>query len=334
MKKLFLLSAMLLGLFVCNEAKAESKIFYAKVTVDVAEESKGLGTVYLVTNGGEEVTELTGQGSQVGSEGATVGFKIKNTPADGYVLMNFTDQAGNVVDFTPYTESDRTQGDVGVWATSTDEENPSAFNLYAHFVLESELPQGELVEVTVPADMKYATYFSPVDTETPYDVKVYTFDSVKDDAVVLTEDESGVIPAFTAVLVENTGMFDTVITATYEPDQVEYPMSFSTGLLTGTLEEIKVPAGSYVLVPVSAGGAEFSIAEDEDTVPVSAYQCYLTAENTTAAKISIGESSPSTVINALLNDSENVEIYNLDGNRLENLQKGVNIVNGVKVIVK
>ena len=68
------------------------------------------------------------------------------------------------------------------------------------------------------------------------------------------------------------------------------------------------------------------------------YKCYLTlpATSSTAAKeLYFDNNGTTTGIEAIFGGENNeVVIYDLSGKRLSRLQKGVNIVNGHKVIVK
>lgn len=333
MKKLFFFCVMLFGILMCQEAKANSTNYYAKVTVDVAEDSKGLGTVYILNEQDEEVMESTGMGVESGglNDGANVGFIIMNTPADGYVLLNFTDQNGNIYTY-PSASSFDNPHIISVYATSTDEADPTVFNLSAHFVLESELPKGELAEVTVSPEMKYGTFICPVAAEIPDDMQAYRITGVTDEAVILETINYDEIDPFTPVLLENIGLFDATISATYEPSELpeELP-SLTDGLLTGVLEETMAPEGSYVVEPlISEEGSGF-VRVETDNVFVKPYTCYMTVENSTKEAYKIGQL---TGITELLNEGAKVQIYDMEGRKLNGLHKGVNIVGNTKIIVK
>lgn len=334
MRKLFLFAIMTIIAVVANEARAESKNYYAKCTVEVAEDSKGLGTVYIHDNiSDEEVTELTAYGSdamQMG--GANVGFSMRSHPADGYVLVNFTDQYNNVYKWP--NEDPGTNPDlVVVWATSEDESDPTVFNLYAHFVEESLLPKGELAEVTVPANEKFGTFMAPVAAEIPADIKAYRVIGIENDMLVLSVVEGEYLDAFTPVLLENLGMFDATISASYEPEELpeELP-SMTAGLLTGVMEEELLAEGVYNLEPnYDTESSDFVKVTDGMTF-IKPYHAYLTAEGDAAETITIDTNN--TSISTILNDLRNDEIYDLNGRRIERLQKGINIVGGVKIMVK
>lgn len=333
MRKIFLLTLMLFGLMMVHEAKANSTYYYAKVTVDVAEDSKGLGTVYILNEHDEQVMEVSGTAEDYGgmNTGANYGVMIINTPADGYVLVNFTDQYGQV-----YTYPDETSGSnpniISVFATSTDEADPSVFNLSAHFVLESELPKGELAEVTVSPELKYATYMSPVAAEIPDDIKAYRIVGTEKEAVVLETIHSDYLDAFTPVLLENTGIFDATISATFDrADLPEELPSLTSGLLTGAIDEEEVPLGSYVLMPIALGEPSKFIRVEDEMTTLEPFTCFMTVAD---SDVDVYDIENAVAVCEILQQAAEVEIYDLEGRKLSGLQKGVNIVGGTKIIVR
>ena len=98
-----------------------------------------------------------------------------------------------------------------------------------------------------------------------------------------------------------------------------------------------VPAGSYVLARNKTTGKQ-GFFRTNGTVNCPQYKCYLTlpATSPTAAKeLYFDNEGTTTGIEAIFGgENEEVVIYDLSGKRLSRLQKGVNIVNGHKVIVK
>ena len=111
------------------------------------------------------------------------------------------------------------------------------------------------------------------------------------------------------------------------------------GWLTGVLQEATclVPNGSYVLARNKTNGKQ-GFFRTNGTVTCPQYKCYLTlpATSSTAAKeLYFDNEGTTTGIEAIFGGENNeVVIYDLSGKRLSRLQKGVNIVNGHKVIVK
>ena len=108
------------------------------------------------------------------------------------------------------------------------------------------------------------------------------------------------------------------------------------GLLTGVLVEGGyVPSGSYILSKYN-GRFAFYMVDGENVKKAQQYRCYLTNPTPTAVSaFYLNGEGETTGINALLNGNNGeTEIYDLSGKRLNHLQKGINIVNGQKVLVK
>lgn len=111
------------------------------------------------------------------------------------------------------------------------------------------------------------------------------------------------------------------------------------GLLTGVLEDgAKVPVGSYILSKYNDKLGFYKVAEGAN-YDAAKYKCYLTlGADELASRYSalFFEGDVETGIDSVL-DSEakpgNGAIYNMAGQRLSKLQKGLNIVNG-KIIIK
>ena len=116
--------------------------------------------------------------------------------------------------------------------------------------------------------------------------------------------------------------------------------SKTNGWLTGVLADAgaTVPENSYVLAyKKSAGVQAFYLTDGTVTCPQT--KCYLTApEGTSTASVKaffLGHNGETTGIEDVFNgkNGETV-IYNTAGQRINKLQKGINIVNGHKVLVK
>ena len=114
--------------------------------------------------------------------------------------------------------------------------------------------------------------------------------------------------------------------------------TYSSGLLTGVLSAggADVPNGGYVLAR-NTNTEQQGFFRTDGSVTCPQYKCYLTlpAEATAAKELYFDNEGATTGIEAIFGgENEEVVIYDLSGKRLSRLQKGVNIVNGHKVIVK
>lgn len=111
------------------------------------------------------------------------------------------------------------------------------------------------------------------------------------------------------------------------PDLVEEVPEVN--LLTGVLEDTAAPVGSYVLQEQEAVGFFEVVAKDPITVPAG--HAYLTIEGATAPAFFFTQEDYETGINKVVAET-NDAIYNLAGQRLSKMQKGINIVGGKKVL--
>lgn len=327
MKK-FLLSlvAFFVGMTFFNANANDTGTFYVTCKVKVADDSNGRGTVYIDNDGVQTDEETRTAPNQIPAvESKPISFDIVTVPAEGYVFSYFTDQNGQ-----PHYYDSPNSNSVTLTGYSEDINNPTFYELSAHFVPEGELPEEEFIEVAVTGEDKFATFIAPIDVTLPDGVVAYKLTGIKGDAVELEALETQLVPAFTAVVLENVGLFDEYVTASYSKDNLPNPLpSLTTGLLTGTLEDLDVAMGNYVLYPDGEDSVFVKVVTE--VAAIDAYTCYMTVEGEGANfyGISMKESGINTIA---VPEAETV-IYDINGVRLDRLQKGINIVNGVKVIV-
>ena len=199
---------------------------------------------------------------------------------------------------------------------------------------------GGILDVEYDLKGQYGTIILPVNYEIPQNVKFYTC-SAADANGVLTLNGVNSGSKNQPYIVEYTG--DDVPTP-QTPKRYQiigYKNGAATtnqkvGLLTGVLVEGGyVPSGSYILSKYNDRFAFYKVVGDNVKV-AQRYRCYLT--NPTPSPVSafyLNGEGETTGINALLNGNNGeTEIYDLSGKRLNHLQKGINIVNGQKVLVK
>ena len=137
------------------------------------------------------------------------------------------------------------------------------------------------------------------------------------------------IPANTPVVLEAA-----VGTYTFTGSKVPAVEAPTFGALTGTYSRIPAPEGCYVLQK-QGEKVGFYLVDTEVAVPyVNANRAYLTAPSSGAKAFFFGDSA--TAIQTIDNGQQTTEaaIYNLAGQRLSKMQKGINIVGEKKVMVK
>lgn len=180
---------------------------------------------------------------------------------------------------------------------------------------------------------KFGTICLPTSTTSIEGANVYTV-NVNDaaDAVVLTrvdgQLEEGVAYVYRATA-------DTQTFTLSEDAGTRTPVG--EGVLQGTLFGEKVPVGDYVM-QTRGDVQKFYVVSSGKQPTLSPYKAYLKGSQvvpTQGVRMIFNEDDYETGVSAiesLLQD--NARIYDLNGRELKTLNKGVNIVNGVKVIVR
>lgn len=172
----------------------------------------------------------------------------------------------------------------------------------------------------------YATLWSPVALTIPTGVTAYTATD-KGTYLTLTAIEGTTIPKGTGVILKgDEGPYNFNITS--DVDAV-------SSALTGSAATIAKLSGAYYLGN-GANGIGFYLTDNSSTITTLAgFKAYLPAA--VGVKEFLGfDFDDATAIQTIGKtlSSQGTEIFNLSGQRISRLKKGVNIVNGKKVLVK
>lgn len=160
---------------------------------------------------------------------------------------------------------------------------------------------------------------------TESDLKAYT--GVINGEYLILNEVPGTIPAFTPVVLK-------AVPNTYVLNMAEGVAPIEENDLKGTLEDIEA-TGKYVLAQPEGEQVGFYLANGGT---IAAGKAYL--ENASGVKaFYFGSADGTTGIDTIDNGQLRTEngqsaIYNLAGQRLQKMQRGINIVNGKKVLVK
>ena len=175
----------------------------------------------------------------------------------------------------------------------------------------------------------YSTLYSPVALTIPDGLTAYIA-SDEGEYLHLTAIEGGKIPANTGVILAGTA------STTYNFD-ITTGGSVDGNALTGTSVAINRPDGSYVLATGTVDEEKvvgFFAKGDTGATTIPGFKAYLAAGGG-AVKTFRFDFDDETGINEVNGEGINVvngPIYNLAGQRLNKMQKGINIVNGKKVL--
>lgn len=204
---------------------------------------------------------------------------------------------------------------------------------------------GSILSVPYTLKAQYGTIILPINYLKPNHVKLYSCDGEQNGVLTLIE-YTGTEPKNKPFIIEYT---DEATMPTAEDSKVYQLIGYSNGAatenktegwLTGVLQDetCYVPNGSYILSKYNDKLGFYQV--EGDNVKVAAkYKCYLTINSTVPSApkaLFFEENGTVTDITNIFGGESNqrIEIYNLAGQRIHSLQKGVNIVNGKKVIVR
>lgn len=200
---------------------------------------------------------------------------------------------------------------------------------------------GSILDVEYDLKGQYGTIILPVNYASPQNVKFYTCGAADANGVLTLVETTTGTKKNQPYIVEYTGTDMPTVDNPKKYQIIGYQKGAETtnqtvGLLTGVLVEGGyVPSGSYILSKYKDRFA-FYMVDGENVKKAQQYRCYLTNPAPTAVSaFYLNGEGETTGINALLNGNNGeTEIYDLSGKRLNHLQKGINIVNGQKVLVK
>ena len=200
---------------------------------------------------------------------------------------------------------------------------------------------GALLSVDYTLKAKYGTICLPFNYAAPTSWKLCRCYASNGNVLTLEqENRNGRWGANTPYIVEYTGEVDVPTADAPKLYQfIGYGGNAGTdvqtdGWLRGVLADNKyVPSGSYILSKYN-NVLGFYQVEGNDVKVCPKYKCYLTPEASQTRAFFFTGDGEVTGIEAIFGNTEKPVIYNTAGQRLNSLQKGVNIVNGHKVLVK
>ena len=183
---------------------------------------------------------------------------------------------------------------------------------------------------------QYGTIILPCPSTKPDGITFYSCSATEEDGTTLTLTDGGNMEANKPYIYESTVGNKYTIIGWDKGNRANH----ANGWLTGSLAEAgaNVPDGSYVLAANKTTGKQgFYVTNGSVTCPQ--FKCYMTVPAEAAAPKVLffpGGEGEQTGIENVFGADENgtVTIYNLAGQRLNKLEKGINIVNGRKVLVK
>lgn len=152
--------------------------------------------------------------------------------------------------------------------------------------------------------------------------------TISDDNLLLTPIEDGIIPRDEAVIIRSNS------------DKVSLSLSNSTkdksveNRLQGSDTDTEAPDGCYILSYGQNGLGFYRYAKEAPLAAHKAFLIYSRGSEAKGLRLIFADDDVNGIDNVNENEDENANIYNLCGQRINSLQKGINIVGGKKVVKK
>ena len=184
------------------------------------------------------------------------------------------------------------------------------------------------VSLNILAENQYGTLILPFNADVPTGVTAYSVEEATGSKLTLVGEDAFEANIPYIVFAESGA------TATLEGLGSAYTdANYTEGLLTGVYAATLAPVDSYVLQN-NENKVGFYRVEAGAEPTVGANRAYLTVPAGVKADAFFFDEGTATAIKSVFDGVAAGEVYDLAGRKLQKLQKGVNIVNGKKVLVK
>ena len=185
---------------------------------------------------------------------------------------------------------------------------------------------GDVANTTLNiSDALYGTFCAPFTVALPESVTASIITAANGNELILEPVAGNVVLANTPVLVEASAAESLSVSGVYAKGT---PVA---GLLTGVYENTPAPVGSYVLQNLN-GKVGFYLVAEGNQPTVGANRCYLTIPAAGVKAFFLNGDDATGISNVDTNVDANEAIYNIAGQRINKFQKGINIINGKKIL--
>ena len=172
---------------------------------------------------------------------------------------------------------------------------------------------------------KYKTLTLPFNADVPEGFSASNATSVTGTTVNL--ESTSTINANSPVLIEGEGTLE--LKATNAVVNATGDAALINGMLSGTFKSIPAPVGSYVLQKQNGTAGFYLVADVQPTV--NAFRAHLNVPNSDVKLYTFGDEATGISLTPALLE-EGTIYYNVSGQRMSRMQKGINIVNGKKIL--
>ena len=188
---------------------------------------------------------------------------------------------------------------------------------------------GALANIQITMNKEYGTMILPAACTRVTGLDIYSVNETVGNTLTLTPVEGNYIAKTPYIIHAEEGSKYTLVCWNTNSG------THTSGWLTGVLNsDTDIPSGSYMLATNKNTGVQAFYKVSGFGVKCAINKCYLTVPNETQARtLYLDIDGEITAIEEVFGDeTEQGAIYNLAGQRLTKAQKGINIINGKKVI--
>jgi hypothetical protein len=191
---------------------------------------------------------------------------------------------------------------------------------------------GALANIKITMSKEYGTMILPCPATRITGLDIYSCSAQENGVLTLTPEDGNYAQNVPYIIHATEGSKYTIIGWDKGGNET-YTSGWLTGVLNSTTD---IPSDSYMLATNKTTGVQAFYQVSGSGVKCAINKCYLTVPSASSVKAFFFEDSGQVdAIEGLFDgQSEQGPIYNLAGQRLNKLQRGVNIVNGKKVLVK
>ena len=173
---------------------------------------------------------------------------------------------------------------------------------------------------------EYKTLTLPFNADVPEGFSASNATSVTGTTVNL--ESTSTINANSPVLIEGEGSLE--LKATNAVVNATGDAALTNGMLSGTFKSIPAPVGSYVLQKHSGLTGFYLVADVQPTV--GAFRAHLNVTDSGVKLYTFGDEATGISLTPALSEEGTTYYYNVSGQRMSRMQRGINIVNGKKII--
>lgn len=191
---------------------------------------------------------------------------------------------------------------------------------------------GPLANIQITMSKEYGTMILPCPCTRIDGLDIYSCNAQENGVLTLTSVAGNYAQNVPYIIHATEGSKYTII-GWDKRSTATHTSGWLTGVLNGTTD---IPVGSYMLATKKETGVQAFYKVSGEGVKCAINKCYLTvppSEPSGVKAFFFAEDSVTTSIEDIFGDeTEQGAIYNLAGQRLSKMQKGINIINGKKVL--